>query len=283
MVGGIVNDYRLIYMEIQEERRLFEGKLFDVQRIPDDRGIEIDKVGICDLKYPLVILDKAHGRQNVTARISMSVSLPHNFKGTHMSRFLEILAIPRETLTLKLLPLVLGELKVKLSAESAHMEIEFDYFMTRRAPVSGLEAPMDYHCAFVGEMNGMDTDLMLRVTVPVATLCPCSKHISDYGAHNQRGYITMQVRSSEMVWIEELVEIAEKSASAPIYPLLKRVDERHVTMQAYDNPVFVEDVVRNVALRLMGDVRVASFEVRAENQESIHNHSAFAVVKGRKL
>lgn len=278
MDGAIVNDYRLICMEIHEEPRLF-----DVQHTSDDRGIEIDKVGICDLAYPLVILDKNKGRQAVTAKISMSVSLPHNFKGTHMSRFLEILAVPRETLTLKLLPLILGQLKTILSAESAHIEIEFDYFMTRKAPVSGLEAPMDYHCAFIGEMNGMNTDLMLRVTVPVATLCPCSKSISDYGAHNQRGYVTMQVRSSDIIWIEELVEIAERSASAPIYPLLKRVDERHVTMQAYDNPVFVEDVVRNVALRLGADLRVISFEVRAENHESIHNHSAFAVVTGRKI
>jgi GTP cyclohydrolase I len=142
---------------------------------------------------------------------------------------------------------------------------------------------MDYHCAFVGEMNGGEIDLVLRVTVPVVTLCPCSKLISDYGAHNQRGYVTIEVRGSEMIWIEELVEIAERSASAPIYPLLKRVDERHITMQAYDNPVFVEDVVRNVALRLGADLRVTSFEVRAENQESIHNHSAFAVVTGRKL
>lgn len=254
-------------------------ELFDVQHTSDSRGIEINKVGICDLLYPLTVLDREGGKQPVTARISVSVSLPHNFKGTHMSRFLEILAIKRETITLNMLPLILGELKNKLNADSAHIEIVFDYFMIRKAPVSGIEAPMDYRCAFLGEINGLEEDLALRVTVPVATLCPCSKSISDYGAHNQRGYVSMEVRSKDFIWIEELVEIAEKSASAPIYPLLKRVDERHVTMQAYDNPVFVEDVVRNVAVHLKKDKRITSFEVRAENQESIHNHSAFAVVK----
>ena len=188
---------------------------------------------------------------------------------------------------MRTLPVILGELKKRLAAEAARLEVEFTYFLQRKAPVSGLSAPMDYRCVFVGESDAEGESFSMKVTVPVSTLCPCSKVISDYGAHNQRGYVTMTVRPRreaeeegwKMIWIEELIEVAERSASAPIYPLLKRVDERHVTMQAYDNPVFVEDVVRNVASRLREDGRIAAFEVRAVNLESIHNHSAFAVVR----
>jgi GTP cyclohydrolase I len=251
-------------------------ELADVQRTPDVRGIEIEQVGICDLAYPIVVLDRENQRQNAAATISMSVSLPHHFKGTHMSRFLQVLARHEGEVTMR----------KSLDAEAARIEVEFTYFLHRTAPVSGLKAPMDYRCAFIGESNRAADDFLLRVSVPVSTLCPCSKVISDYGAHNQRGYVTITVRSRrapdgtwEMVWIEELIAVAEKSASAPIYPLLKRTDERFVTMQAYDNPVFVEDVVRNVAAFLREDERIAWFEVRTVNHESIHNHSAFAVVR----
>ncbi|MEI6278793.1 MAG: GTP cyclohydrolase FolE2 [Verrucomicrobiae bacterium] len=259
----------------------------DVQNTPDNRGIAIDRVGVCDLTYPITVLDRENQRQQCAAKISLSVSLPHHFKGTHMSRFLEVLAAHRGEVAIRTVPAILHDLKKYLDAESAHIEVEFPYFLQRKAPVSGLSAPMDYLCAFIGESNGEHDDFLLRVRAPVATLCPCSKEISDYGAHNQRGYVTITVRtrkreggSWDFLWIEELVEIAEKSASAPIYPLLKRADERHVTMQAYDNPVFVEDVVRNAAARLKEDPRVTWFEVRAVNHESIHNHSAFAVVEG---
>lgn len=258
----------------------------DIQKTPDTRGIEIDQVGVCDLAYPIVVLDRENQRQPAAATISMSVNLPHHFKGTHMSRFLQVLAKHQGEMTMRTLPSLLHELKMRLDAEAAHIEVEFTYFLQRTAPVSGLKAPMDYRCAFIGESNGTTDDFVLRVAVPVSTLCPCSKMISDYGAHNQRGYITIAVRMHrdgagawQMLWIEELIDVAEKSASAPIYPLLKRTDERFVTMQAYDNPVFVEDVVRNVAARLRDDARIAWFEVRAVNHESIHNHSAFAVVK----
>lgn len=261
--------------------------LADVQKSSDTRGIEINQVGVCDLMYPIVVLDRENQRQQATATIALSVNLPHHFKGTHMSRFLQVLATHQGEVTMRTLPNILHELKLRLDAESAHIEVEFIYFLQRTAPVSGLKAPMDYRCAFIGESSKQQDDFMLRVQVPVSTLCPCSKEISDYGAHNQRGYVTMSIRTHpnpngggwQMFWIEELVEIAEKSASAPIYPLLKRTDERFVTMQAYDNPVFVEDVVRNVASYLGEDSRVAWFEVRAVNQESIHNHSAFAVVR----
>ena len=262
------------------------SELVDIQKTGDVRGIEIEHVGVCDLAYPIVVLDRENQRQHVAATISMSVSLPHHFKGTHMSRFLQVLARHQGEMTIRTLPALLHELKQRLDAEAAHIEVGFTYFLLRTAPVSGLKAPMDYRCVFVGESNGKEDEFLLRVTVPVSTLCPCSKVISDYGAHNQRGYVTISVRTNraadggwQMIWIEELVAIAEKSASAPIYPLLKRTDERFVTMHAYDHPVFVEDVVRNVAGFLQEDARIAWFEVRAVNHESIHNHSAFAVVR----
>ena len=262
------------------------NELADIQKTADVRGIEIDQVGICDLAYPIVVLDRENQRQHAAATISMSVRLPHHFKGTHMSRFLQVLARHQGEMTLRTLPSLLHELKQRLDAESARIEVAFTYFLQRTAPVSGLKSPMDYRCVFTGESNGTSDDFILRVSVPVSTLCPCSKVISDYGAHNQRGYVTISVRPHrtregtwEMVWIEELIAVAEKSASAPIYPLLKRTDERFVTMQAYDNPVFVEDVVRNVAAFLRKDERISWFEVHAINHESIHNHSAFAVVR----
>ncbi|MES2570585.1 MAG: GTP cyclohydrolase FolE2 [Verrucomicrobiota bacterium] len=261
-------------------------ELVDIQKTPDVRGIEIDQVGVCDLTYPIVVLDRDNQRQQAAAQIAMSVNLPHHFKGTHMSRFLQVLAKHQGEMTMRTVPTILQELRQRLDAEAAHIEVEFTYFLLRTAPVSGLKAPMDYRCTFIGESNGDEDDFILRVSVPVSTLCPCSKMISDYGAHNQRGYVTISVRMNrnasgeyQMIWIEELIAVAEKSASAPIYPLLKRTDERFVTMQAYDNPVFVEDVVRNVAGFLRDDERIAWFEVRAVNHESIHNHSAFAVVK----
>jgi len=257
----------------------------DVQNTPDTRGIAIDRVGVCDLIYPITVLDRENQRQQCAAKISLSVSLAHHFKGTHMSRFLEVLAEHQGEFTMRTVPAILHDLKKRLDAGSAHIEVEFPYFLQRTAPVSGLSAPMNYTCAFIGESNGGNDDFLLRVCTPVGTLCPCSKEISDYGAHNQRGYVTITVRTRrkddatwDFLWIEELVAIAEKSASAPIYPLLKRTDERHVTMQAYDNPVFVEDVVRNAAAQLQNDPRIVWFEVRAINHESIHNHSAFAVV-----
>jgi GTP cyclohydrolase I len=260
-------------------------ELPDIQKTPDTRGVAIDKVGICDLSFPITVLDKENKKQQASATISMSVSLPHHFKGTHMSRFLEVLSRHQGEITMRTIPEILHELKQKLDAESAHIEVEFPYYILRTAPVSKMQAPMEYRTTFIGESNGDSDDFQLKVQVPVTTLCPCSKEISEYGAHNQRGYITITVRPKkkgkkwELIWIEELVEIAEKSASAPVYPILKRTDERHVTMQAYDNPVFVEDVVRNVSGYLSQEERIETFEIRAVNHESIHNHSAFAVIK----
>jgi GTP cyclohydrolase I len=257
--------------------------MHDVQNQLDDRRIPIDQVGVSDLRCPIVVLDRDHQQQQTVATLTMSVNLPHHFKGTHMSRFVEVLNEHRGEVTMRTLPTILCALKERLYAESARIHVAFPYFLERVAPASGARALMDYECSFVGELNGDHSDFVLGVRVPVTSLCPCSKAISDYGAHNQRGIIAINVRAvelptgePELIWIEELVEIAERSASAPVYPLLKRSDERHVTMQAYDNPVFVEDIVRNIALRLQEDRRVAWFEVHAVNHESIHNHSAFA-------
>jgi GTP cyclohydrolase IB len=258
----------------------------DIQATPDTRDIAIDQVGVSDLRYPIHVTD-CHGKPFPTvATISMSVHLPHHFKGTHMSRFLEVLSKHEGEVTSQTLPAILHDLKEQLHAEEAHIEVAFTYFVTKKAPVTGAAAKVGCDCVFTGTSNGTTDELMLRVTVPVTTLCPCSKEISEYGAHNQRGYITLEVRPRKkgsgwhFILIEDLIEIAEKSGSAPVYALLKRPDERHVTMQAYDNPVFVEDVVRNAAALLLADPRVASFSVKAVNQESIHDHNAFAVISG---
>lgn len=267
----------------------------DLQSHRDDRGVPLDEVGVSGLRYPIIVWDRARERQQTVATIEMSVALPHEFKGTHMSRFIEVLEAHRGEVSLRTLPTLVGDLRAKLDAERARVHLRFPYFLERSAPVSGATALMDYECGFEGSSQGAGSsaqqqaaapvdsteEFTLEVTVPVTSLCPCSKAISDYGAHNQRSQLRIRVRSIDlaersMIWIEELVELGERSASAPVYPLLKRADERHVTMQAFDNPVFVEDMVRNVAVELREDPRVAWFEVRAENQESIHNHAAFA-------
>lgn len=263
--------------------------MIDVQSLKDHRGIALDRVGVTGLRYPIIVWDQAHQRQGTVASITMSVNLPHHFKGTHMSRFVEVLNQHHGEITMNTLPTLLKDMRTKLDAESARVELAFPYFLERKAPQSHAKALMDFDCCFVGEMKGEEVDFVLGVKVPVTSLCPCSKEISDYGAHNQRGIISIEVRSTldekgqpQIVWIEELVAMAEASASAPVYPLLKRADERHVTMQAYDNPVFVEDMARNVATRLQQDPRIAWFHVHAENFESIHNHSAFASLEWRR-
>jgi GTP cyclohydrolase IB len=258
----------------------------DVQNQRDTRGIPIDQVGVSGLRYPIVVFDRQNERQQTVATISMSVNLPHEFKGTHMSRFVEVLNIHRGEVTMRTLPTILASLKDTLDAKSARVEVLFPYFIERSAPVSEAKALMDFECSFTGESNGGQDDFVLGIRVPVTSLCPCSKEISDYGAHNQRGTVQIEIRTcadengtQEIVWLEELVEIAERSASAPVYALLKRQDERHVTMQAYENPVFVEDIVRNAATQLQEDERVSWFRVHVVNHESIHNHGAFASVE----
>ena len=256
--------------------------LDDVQSRPDTRGIAIDEVGIDRLRYPISVWDQAHSKQDTIAEISMAVALPAAVKGTHMSRFLEILDQHSGELTQRTIPTLLADIQHRLGATDARIAIAFPYFLPRCAPVTGAAALMDYACRFQARMSPAGTEFALQVAVPVASVCPCSKLISDYGAHNQRGTITIKAAPRlrddefELIWIEELIAVAEAAASSPVYPLLKRADERYVTMAGYDNPVFVEDMVRDVAGRLQADNRVAAFTVEAVNDESIHNHAAFA-------
>lgn len=260
--------------------------LADVQNRQDLRGIAIDRVGVRDLRYPIIVMDRAQGQQHTVAQISLSVSLPHHFKGTHMSRFLEVMNEHRGEVTVASLPALLRDLRERLVAEAAQIKVQFPYFMERAAPVTAATGMMDYDCRFVGTLGEAELDFVLGVRIPVTSLCPCSKEISDYGAHNQRGHIDISLRTEpdasghpQVVWIEEVVDLADSCASSPVYPLLKRPDERHVTMQAFDNPAFVEDIVRDVAVRLRQDPRINWFKVDVINQESIHNHNAFAEVE----
>jgi GTP cyclohydrolase IB len=258
-------------------------ELADLQNSQDVRGIDIDRVGVKGIKYPISVLDFKEQKQATVADIQLSVNLPHHFKGTHMSRFIEVLNQFRGEMTMRTMPALLNELRDKLDAESAHINIRFPYFVEKQAPVSKLTGLMDYTCGFEGEANSSRQDFILEANIPSTSLCPCSKEISDYGAHNQRSLITIKVRSTmgddglpQIIWIEELISIAEEASSAPVYPLLKRDDERWVTMQAYDHPAFVEDILRDIAVALKADARVGWFHVLVENFESIHNHSAFA-------
>ncbi|MAG70095.1 MAG: GTP cyclohydrolase I FolE2 [Acidobacteria bacterium] len=257
----------------------------DVQNWPDERGIPIDRAGVSGIRYPIAVLDRNEGKQQTVAVVSATASVSATAKGTHMSRFVELLNAHAGELTLNTIPGLLGELREHLAADRADIEVKFTYFLMREAPITGSRGLMDYDCWFRGVDDGATDSFVLGVRTPVTSLCPCSKEISDYGAHNQRGYVTIEVESAReadgspcLVWIEELVELAEQAGSCPVYPVLKRPDERHVTMQAFDNPVFVEDMVRDVAVRLDQDHRVAAYRVEAQNQESIHNHDAFAVI-----
>ena len=258
-------------------------ELIDIQKTEDERKVALDQVGVCDLRYPIHVVDRQGGRHQTIAIVSLSVSLPAKIKGTHMSRFIEVLNTYRGEITMTAIPCMLADLKIRLEAEDAQVSMAFPYFVEKTAPVSGHKGWMDCDVTFVGESGRGGENFSLEVKVPVASLCPCSKAISDYGAHNQRGHVDMKVRLAPQdgklpkLWIEELFEIAESSASAPLYPILKRSDERHVTMQAYDNPAFVEDIARSVSVKLKEDSRIASFEVRVKNFESIHSHNAFAV------
>jgi len=253
--------------------------LHDKQSERDHRNLRIDKVGVRDLRFPIQIRDKAHTVQNTIATIGMFVDLPHEFKGTHMSRFIEVLNAHGEIVHVENIPDILQAMQAKLKAETAHLEMEFPFFLTKRAPVSGMESVMNYEAKFEATAQGKEIDFVLEVRANVTTLCPCSKAISRYGAHNQRGTVTVRIRSRQTVWIEDLIALIEASASSELYSLLKRQDEKAVTEHAYDNPVFVEDLVRNVALRLNAHSDVTWYKVEAENFESIHNHNAYACIE----
>ena len=254
--------------------------LSDKQNESDTRGLRIDKVGVRGLKIPLQVRDRTPERlQNTVATVGLFVDLPKEFKGTHMSRFVEVLNSHGSVVHVENIPDMLRAMQERLNARSAHLEMEFPFFVVKKAPVSGKEGVLDYQVRFDADLRGTDFDFVLTVKAMVTTLCPCSKAISRYGAHNQRGEVTVQIRSDRIVWIEELIAIAEASASSELYSLLKREDEKAVTERAYENPVFVEDLVRNVALRLNAHPHISWYKVEAENQESIHNHNAYACIE----
>lgn len=251
----------------------------DKQNERDHRELRIDKVGVRGLRFPIQIRDKAHSVQNTIATIGMFVDLPKEFKGTHMSRFIEVLNAHGSVVHVENITDILHAMQKKLNAATAHLEMEFPFFLTKKAPVTEMESVMDYIARFDATACGKDIDFVLTVKAAVTTLCPCSKAISEYGAHNQRGLCTVQIRSRKAVWIEDLIAMIERSASSELYSLLKRRDEKAVTERAYENPVFVEDLVRNVALKLNAHRDVTWYKVEAENFESIHNHNAYACIE----
>ncbi len=255
----------------------------DVQATPDTRHLPIDKVGIKDIRHPIKVKDRNHGEQHTIATFNMYVDLPHNFKGTHMSRFVEILNNHDVEISVESFKDMLTEMREHLDAHTGHIEMTFPYFINKSAPVSGVKSLMDYQVTFVGENHEAGQKMSIKVVVPVTSLCPCSKEISDRGAHNQRSHVTLTVCTNTFVWIEDLIDLVEKQASCELYGLLKRPDEKYVTEQAYDNPKFVEDMVRDIAAVLNQDARIDAYKVESENFESIHNHSAYAMIQRDKL
>jgi GTP cyclohydrolase IB len=253
----------------------------DVQGRADTRRLPINRVGIKDIRHPVRVKDRSAGEQHTIAQFNMYVSLPHNFKGTHMSRFVEILHGERE-ISVESFRAMLEKMTERLEADTGHIEMSFPFFVMKKAPVSGVESLMDYHASLIGERRNGRTEMWVRVVVPVTSLCPCSKKISDYGAHNQRSHVTINAKIRTHLWIEEIIDIAESEASSELYGILKRPDEKYVTERAYDNPKFVEDMVRDVAARLNADDRIAAYTVESENFESIHNHSAYALIERDK-
>ena len=254
-------------------------QLKDVQKQIDNRGIDIQKVGVNGVFVPIYVERKGEENQLVSAKARLSVTLPHNSRGTHMSRFIEVLSdfSSHNALGLNIKEL-LQEIKQKLQSNSAHVKFEFKYFINKKAPVSKMVFPVGYDCSFQGDLNGDDYNFILGVKVPVTTLCPCSKEISKYSAHNQRTMIKVKVsyKENDMIWLEDLIEKIENCGSSRIYSILKRCDEKYVTEKAYENPKFVEDVLRDIVNFLRKDKKITFYEVEVEAQESIHNHNAWA-------
>ncbi len=249
----------------------------DVQNERDYRNIPIDKVGIKNLRYPIKVADRQNKYQHTVASINMYVDLPHKNKGTHMSRFVEILHVFRPEVSLKNISTVLDQMKKDLHAASAHIEVSFPYFIEKSAPQSSSSGLMDYDCKFIGFSDPKGAlDLVCEVIVPITSVCPCSKEISNGGAHNQRGKVKLGTRFKKFIWLEDMIGLVETCASCDVYSVLKRVDEKYVTEQAFQNPKFVEDIVRDIAVILQRDDNITWFSVSAENFESIHNHSAYA-------
>jgi GTP cyclohydrolase I len=255
----------------------------DVQSILDTRRIAINRAGIRAIRHPVRIADKDNGIQHTIAVFNMYVNLPHNFKGVHMSRFVEILNSHKREISVESFESILRAMVKKLETESGDVEMTFPYFVDKTAPVSHVKSLLDYEVTFIGEIKKGSYKFTMKVVVPVTSLCPCSKQISTYGAHNQRSHMSISIRTNSFVGIQELIKMAEDQASCELYGLLKRSDEKYVTEKAYDNPKFVEDVVRDVAAVLNLDTRIDAYVVESENFESIHNHSAYALIERNKI
>jgi GTP cyclohydrolase I len=254
----------------------------DVQSSADTRQLAINKVGIKDIRHPVRVKDRSGGEQHTIANFNMYVNLPHNFKGTHMSRFVEILNLHEREISVESFKDMLAEMTVRLEAKAGHIEMCFPYFVNKTAPVSGVQSLMDYEVTLIGELHDGKPSINVRIVVPVTSLCPCSKEISRFGAHNQRSHVTLNVKTHGFIWIEELIDLVENDASCDLYGLLKRPDEKYVTEKAYENPKFVEDLVRDIAAKLNADERIVAYSVESENFESIHNHSAYAMIQRDK-
>lgn len=255
--------------------------LVDIQSTRDSRNIPIDKVGVRKVKYPMQVLERGNGTQQTVGEFTLTVDLPQEFKGTHMSRFLEILGEHNQDVSGETIQEILAKLRERLNAETAHIEVKFTLFRAKAAPVTGKVGMMGYECGFIAA-GGKTNDFWLHLVVPVTTLCPCSKEISDFGAHNQRGYVTVKVRPEGMLWLEDVIDMIEAAGSAQLYPVLKRPDEKFVTEQAYQNPRFVEDMVREVAIAFDKESKILAYEIEVENHESIHDHNAYAYIQRQK-
>jgi GTP cyclohydrolase IB len=255
--------------------------LVDIQATHDKRNIPIDKVGVRNVHYPMLLKDCERGIQHTVGDFSLTVDLPHHHKGTHMSRFLEVLGEHENEISVESIPQILGKLRERLNAETSHLHVKFEFFRCKKAPVTGKAGMMGYNCEFIAS-GGSIEDFVMVVHVPVTTLCPCSKEISARGAHNQRGVVTAKLRFEGFLWLEEVIDMIEATASCDLYPVLKRPDEKWVTERAYDTPRFVEDMVREVALALDREPRVKQYEIEVENFESIHAHNAYAYLARTK-
>ena len=262
---------------------LTDSGIPDIQAKPDLRQLDIEQVGIRAIRHPVKVRDRSRGEQYTIATFNMYVNLPHNFKGTHMSRFVEVLNDHNSVISVHSFKDIVVEVAQKLGSKNSRIEMTFPYFLQKSAPVTGVKSAIDYEATLFGELVDSKFQITTRIVVPVTSLCPCSKEISNYGAHNQRSHITLTVLAEAFVWLEELIELAESKASSQLYGLLKRPDEKYVTEHAYDNPKFVEDMVRDVAAELNNDERVLAYMVESENFESIHNHSAYARISKSKL
>ncbi|MDR3688193.1 MAG: GTP cyclohydrolase FolE2 [Fimbriimonas sp.] len=267
--------------ELKTKRIDDASPLVDVQSSPDARDIPIDKVGVRNVKYPILIENSGGGQQQTVGSFTLTVDLPRHFKGTHMSRFMEVLGNFNHEISGKTIPIILSRLREKLKARTAHLEVRFTLFREKAAPVSGKVAMMGYECGFIAS-GGETNEFLIYANVPVTTLCPCSKEISEYGAHNQRGYVTVRVETKGLLWLEDVIDMIEASASSQLYPVLKRPDEKFVTEHAYENPRFVEDMVREVSLAFDKHPNVGTYEIEVENHESIHDHNAYAFVRRQK-